>query len=82
MHIYCDFLLLTSKEKLFEPPLFLGWRRHCRAVVYHGKIGMSFGGWMSFLTSSDLVRELKGYARRGLSEARLTEARARALVPQ
>ena len=25
MHVYCNFLLLTSKEKLFGPPTFLGW---------------------------------------------------------
>ena len=29
MHVHCNFSLLTSKEKLFEPPTFLGWRRHC-----------------------------------------------------
>ena len=31
---------------------------------------------------NDFKNVSKGYARRGLSEARLTEARARALVPQ
>ena len=24
MHVYCNFLLLTSKEKLFGPPTFFG----------------------------------------------------------
>ena len=28
MHVYCYFLLLTSKENWFGPPLFLGWRCH------------------------------------------------------
>ena len=36
MHVYCNFLLLTSKEKLFGPPhFFLGWRRHWKyRIVY------------------------------------------------
>ena len=24
MHVYCNFVLLTSNEKLFEPPTFFG----------------------------------------------------------
>ena len=29
LHAYWNFLLPTSKEKLFGPPTFLGWRRPC-----------------------------------------------------
>ena len=29
MYVYCNFLLLTSKDKLFGHPTFLGWRHHC-----------------------------------------------------
>ena len=28
-HVYCIFSLLTSKEKIFGPPLFWGWWGHC-----------------------------------------------------
>ena len=29
MHVYCNFLLLTSNNNLFGPPTFFGWLRHC-----------------------------------------------------
>ena len=33
MHVYCNFLLLTSKKNCSDPPLFLGWRSHCCPVL-------------------------------------------------
>ena len=33
MHVYCNFLLLTSRKNCSDPPLFLGWRRHWLQVI-------------------------------------------------
>ena len=54
----------------------------CKLSSFMMEFGIHWKFWfkMSITVHCDIIMQSKGYARRGLSEARLTEARAHALV--